>query len=154
MFFDISVYDVFFHRIRIFFAILCLVMELNSGTFRFLYSQRLFLTSVCFLHHPMFQEYRSKNIHKYFSLEAPERVLFALFVYRPRTKTGYLFKPQKRYHFCVFPAIHRKFPARKYNLLGFRKLGNTLEFLCYLVIIELPNYCFITTYSCIMSLYR
>ena len=97
---------------------------------------------------------RSKNIHKYFSLEAPERVLSALFVYRPRTKTGYLFKPQKRYHFCVFPAIHRKFPARKYNLLGFRKLGNTLEFLCYLVIKELPNFCYITTYSYIMSLYR
>jgi len=98
--------------------------------------------------------FRSKNIHKYFSLEAPERVLSALFVYRPRTKTGYLFKPQKRYHFCVFPAIHRKFPARKYNLLGFRKLGNTLEFLCYLVIKELPNFCYITIYSYIMSVYR
>ena len=109
---------------------------------------------IYFLQYTNIHRCRSKNIHKYFSLEAPERVLFALFVYRPKTKTGYLFKPQKRYHFCVFPAIHRKFPARKYNLLGFRKLGNTLEFLCYLVIKELPNFCYITTYSYMLSLYR
>jgi hypothetical protein len=30
-------------------------------------------------------------------LVAPERVLLALFAYRPRTKTGYLFKPLKIY---------------------------------------------------------
>ena len=97
---------------------------------------------------------RSKNIHKYFCLEAPERVLFALFAYRPRTKTGILFNPLKMIHFLCFSCHPSKISCRKYNLRGFCKLGNTLEFLCYLVIIELPNYCFITTYSCIMSLYR
>ena len=96
---------------------------------------------------------RSRNIHKYFILEAPERVPFALFAYRPRTQTGNLFNSLKKLQSCVFPAVHRKYLARKYNLLGFRKLGNTLKVFVFLGNYRTFKLLSSPTYNTVVSLY-